>query len=52
MNRNAREFLRSTTALLDHVMSKLTQVEQHELLDALAGEVEERMDALIENEEA
>ncbi|MCX6840194.1 MAG: hypothetical protein NTX35_20635, partial [Verrucomicrobia bacterium] len=48
MKRNAREFIRSTTTLLDHVLPTLTQEEQHELLDALAGEIEERLDALVE----
>lgn len=48
MKRNAREFLQSTTTLLDHVLASLTQEQQHELLDALAGEVEERLDALVD----
>jgi hypothetical protein len=52
MNRNAREFIRSTTTLLDHLLTTLTQEEQHELLDALAGEIEERLDALVEREDA
>ena len=30
MKQNAREFIRSTTTLLDHVLAKLTQEEQHE----------------------
>jgi hypothetical protein len=47
MKRNAREFIRSTTTLLDHVLATLTQEEQHDLLDALAGEIEERLDALV-----
>ncbi len=48
MKRNAREFIHSTTTLLDHVLPTLTQEEQHELLDALTGEIEERLDALVE----
>ncbi len=48
MKRSARDFIRSTTTLLDHVLPTLTQEEQHELLDALAGEIEERLDALME----
>jgi hypothetical protein len=52
MKRNAREFIRSTTTLLDHILATLTQEEQHDVLDALAGEVEERLDALIETAES
>lgn len=44
MKRDAREFIRSTTTLLDHVLTKLTPEEQHDLLDALAGGGEERLD--------
>ena len=29
MKRNAREFIRSTTTLLDHILATLTQEEQH-----------------------
>lgn len=52
MKRNAPEFLQSTTPLLDHVLASLTQEEQHELLDALAGEVEERLDTVVDRTEA
>jgi hypothetical protein len=52
IKKNAREFIRSTTTLLDHVLAKLTQEEQHELLDALAGEIEERLDAVVEATDA
>ncbi len=52
MKRNAREFISSTTALLDHILATLTQEEQHDLLDALAAEVEERMDALVDSVES
>ena len=48
MNRNARDFIRSTTTLFDHVLTTLSQEEQHDLLDALAAEVEERLDAVVE----
>jgi len=50
MKRPLREFINSTTTLLDHLLSSLTQEEQHELLDALAAEVEERLDVLVEME--
>ena len=52
MKQKAREFIRSTTTLLDHVLTKLTQEEQHELLDALAGEIEERLDSVVEATDA
>jgi hypothetical protein len=52
MKRDAREFIRSTTTLLDHVLATLTPEEQHELLDALAGEIEERLNALVETVES
>lgn len=47
MKRNARAFIRSTTTLLDHILVTLTQEEQHDLLNALAEEVEGRVDALV-----
>jgi hypothetical protein len=52
MKQSAREFIRSTTTLLDHLLSTLTQEERHELLDALAGEVEGRLDTLVESVES
>ena len=52
MKRNAREFILSTTTLLDHVLTRLTQEEQHELLDALAGEVQERLDTVVDAAES
>ena len=52
MKPNARDFIRSTTNRLDAMLAVLTQEEQHDLLDALAGEIEERMDALVEEAEA
>lgn len=52
MKRNAREFIRSTITLLDHILTTLTPEEQHDLLEALAGEVEERLDALVETSES
>ena len=48
MKQNAREFISSTTTLLDHVLPTLTQEEQHDLLDALAGEIEERLDTVVD----
>ena len=48
MKQSAREFIRSTTTLLDHILATLTQEEQHDLLDALAGEIEERLDTVVE----
>jgi hypothetical protein len=52
MKRPLRDFIQSTTTLLDHQMSSLAQEEQHELLDALAAEVEERLDVLVEMEQS
>lgn len=52
MKRDSREFLRSTTILLDHVLTKLTQDEQRELLEALSGEIAQRLDARAEMMEA
>jgi len=45
LKRHAREFIRSTTTRLDHVPTTLTLREQHDLLDASAREVEQRLDA-------
>ena len=50
MTKAAKEFLKSTTTKLDEILAALTQEEQHDLLDALAGEVEERLDQLIDVE--
>ena len=52
MKRNAREFIHSTTTILDHILATLTQEEQHDVLDALAGEIEERMDAIVDSVES
>ena len=52
MKTSAREFIRTTTTRLDEVLAALTQQEQHDLLDALAGEIEDRLDALVEQAEA
>lgn len=52
MKRNTRELLRSNTTLLDHVLASLTQEEQPELIDVLAGEVEERLDRVVETSES
>jgi hypothetical protein len=48
MNKPAKEFLKATTTKLDEILAALTPEEQHDLLDALAGEVEERLDQLID----
>ncbi len=48
MNKAAKEFLKSTTTKMDEILAALTPEEQHDLLDALAGEVEERLDQLID----
>jgi RNA binding exosome subunit len=34
--------------VLDHILSTFTQEEQRELLDALAGEIDERLDTVVE----
>ena len=46
MTKAAKAFLKST----DAVLASLTPEEQHDLLDALAGEVEERLDQLAEED--
>jgi hypothetical protein len=38
--------------LLDHILATLTQEEQHELLDALAGEVQESLDTVVDAAES
>lgn len=48
MTKAAKEFLKSTTTKLDEILPAMTPEDQHELLDALAGEVEERLDQLID----
>ena len=48
MTKAAKEFLKSTATKLDEILASLTPEEQHDLLDALAGEVEERLDQLID----
>lgn len=50
MTKAAKDFLKSTTTNLDAVLAALTQEEQHDLLDALAGEIEERLDQLAEED--
>lgn len=51
MKTNAREFIRTTTTRLDEMLATLSQQEQHDLLDSLAGEIEDRLDALVEHAE-
>ena len=48
MNKAAKEFLKATTSKLDEILAALTPGEQHDLLDTLAGEIEERLDTLTE----
>ena len=48
----AREFIRSTSVTLDRLLALLTEDDQHDLLDALAAEVEERLDTLVERTDA
>ena len=50
MNRPAREFLQSMVRKLDEMLAALPQDEQHDLLDGLAGEIEERLNTLIESD--
>ena len=52
MTSSAREFIHATTRSLDRLLTTLTEDEQHDLLDALAAEIEERLDALVEREDA
>jgi hypothetical protein len=48
MNSPAHAFIHSTTVTLDRLLALLTDDEQHDLLDALAAEVEVRLDTLVE----
>lgn len=48
----AREFIRSTMVTLDRLLDLLPEDEQHDLLDVLAAEVEERLDTLVERTDA
>ena len=41
MTKSAKEFLKSTTTKMDEILAALTPEEQHDLLDALAGEIAE-----------
>ncbi len=49
MKQESRDFIRSFTTQLDQLLLRLTQEERHDVLDALAGEVEERLDGLVED---
>lgn len=51
MTKPAREFIKATTTKLDAVLASLPQQDQHDLLDALAAKIEERLDQLTEAEE-
>lgn len=50
MTKAAKEFLKSTTLKMDEMLAALTPEEQHDLLDALAGEVEERLDQVMDQD--
>ena len=50
MNKAAKEFLKSTTTKLDEILAAMTPEEQHDLLDALAAEVEDRLDQLMDQD--
>jgi hypothetical protein len=47
MNRTTRDFVQTTTTRLDELLAQLLQDEQHDLLDALAEKIEERLDRLV-----
>ena len=51
MTKPAREFIKATTTKLGEVLASLPPQDQHDLLDALAAEIEERLDQLTEGEE-
>ena len=51
MHPEGKVFLNSTTDGLDEVLAILTPEDQHDLLDALVGEIETRLEKLIEGEE-
>lgn len=51
MTKPAREFISATRTKLDEALASLPQQDQHDLLDALAAEIEERLDQLTEAEE-
>ena len=51
MHPKGKVFLKSTTDGLDEVLAVLTPEDQHDLLDALAGEIESRLEKLIDGEE-
>lgn len=46
-----REFIKATSTKLDEALASLPQQDQHDLLDALAAEIGERLDQLREAEE-
>lgn len=50
MNKAAKVFLKSTADRLDEVLAVLSPEDQHDLLDALAGEIETRLEKLIDGE--
>lgn len=52
MTKAAKELLKSTMTKLDEVLATLTQDDKHDLLDSLAAEIEERLDQVMDSEEA
>ena len=50
MHPEGKVFLKSTTVRLGEVLAVLSPEDQHDLLDALAGEIEIRLEELIEGE--
>ena len=51
MHQEGKVFLKTTTDGLDEVLAVLSPEDQHDLLDALVGEIETRLEKLIEGEE-
>lgn len=51
MHPEGKAFLKSTTDRLDEVLAVMSPEDQHDLLDDLAGEIETRLEELIEGEE-
>lgn len=50
MNQSGREFIQSTMKRLDELLGTLVPTDQHDLLDELASEIEERMESVIESD--
>jgi hypothetical protein len=50
MHPEGKVFLKSTTDGLDEILSVMSPEDHHDLLDALAGEIETRLDQVMEQE--